>query len=44
MVQVSGKILKSGTLRIHFQHFGAKIRVFEQNTDIINFYFIFFIQ
>ena len=35
--QVSGKILKSGPLRMHFQHSGAKIRVFEQNTDIIKF-------
>ena len=26
---------KSGPLRIHFQHSGAKIRVFEQNTDSI---------
>ena len=30
-----GKILKSGPLTMHFQHSGAKIRVFEQNTDII---------
>ena len=28
----SGKSLKSGHLRVHFQHSGAKIRVFEQNT------------
>ena len=28
------KILKSGPLRMHFQHSGAKIRMFEQNTDI----------
>ena len=27
-----GKSLKSGHLRVHFQHSGAKIRVFEQNT------------
>ena len=33
-----GKILKSVPLTMHFQHSGAKIRVFEQNTDII-FYF-----
>ena len=33
--QVSGKKLKSGLLRMHFQHSGAKVRVFEQNTDII---------
>ena len=37
-----GKILKSGPLTMHFQHSGAKIRVFEQNTDIIEFGF--FIQ
>ena len=33
--RVSGKSLKSGHLRMHFQHSRAKIRVFEQNTDII---------
>ena len=33
-----GKILKSGYLRVHFQHSGAKIRVFEQNTDSIKFW------
>ena len=38
-VQVSGKILKSASLRMHFQHSGAKIRVFEQNTYIIKFWF-----
>jgi len=32
------KILKSGPLRVHFQHSRAKIRVFEQNTDIIKFW------
>ena len=31
-----GRILKSGHLRVHFQHAGAKIRVFEQNTDSIS--------
>ena len=31
------KILKSGPLRLHSQHSGA-IRVFAQNTDIINFW------
>ena len=36
----SGKILRSGALRVHFQHSGAKIRVFEQNTDIINFWLL----
>ena len=35
-----GKILKSGPLRMHFQRFAAKIRVFEQNTDIIKFWFL----
>ena len=35
--QVSEKILKSGPLRMHFKHSGVKIRVFEQNTDIIKF-------
>ena len=34
-----GKSLKSGPLRLHFQHSGAKIRVFEQSTDILNFGF-----
>ena len=29
------KNLKSRPLRMHFQHSGAKIRVFEQNTDIV---------
>ena len=33
--RVSGERLKSGPLRMHFQHSRAKIRVFEQNTDII---------
>ena len=30
--------LKSGPFRIHFQHSGAKLRGFEQNTDIIKFW------
>ena len=30
--RVLEKILESGPLRVHFQHSGAKIRVFEQNT------------
>ena len=30
-----GKIFKSELLGMHFQHSAAKIRVFEQNTDII---------
>ena len=29
------KILKSGPLEVHFQHSGEKIKVFEQNTDIL---------
>ena len=33
-----GKILKYGHLRVHFQHSGAKIRVFEQNIDSIKFW------
>ena len=37
------KILKSGPLRMHFQHSGEKNRVFEQNTDII-INFGFFVQ
>ena len=36
-----GKLMKSRRLRIHFKHSGAKIRVFEQNTDILNFGFFF---
>ena len=36
--QASGKNLKTGLLRMYFQHSGAKIRVFEQNTDIIKFF------
>ena len=30
-------VLKSGPCRIHFQYSGAKLRGFEQNTDIIKF-------
>ena len=30
------KILKSGPLRVHFQHSGAEIRVFERKIDIIS--------
>lgn len=33
----AGKILKSVPLRMHFKHSRAKVRVFEQNTDIIKF-------
>ena len=32
------KILKSGPVRVHFQPSEAKIRVFEQNTDIMKFW------
>ena len=35
------KILKSGPLRMHFQHSGAKIRVFEENTGIIKFWLFY---
>ena len=31
-------ILKSGPLRVHFQHSGAKIRMSEQNKDIAKFW------
>ena len=31
-------VLKSGPLRIHFQHSAAKLRGFEQNTDMIKFW------
>ena len=34
----AGKLLKSGPLRVHFQHSGAKTIAFEQNTDIIKFW------
>ena len=34
----SEKILRSGPLRVHFQHSGAKIRVFVHNTDITEFW------
>ena len=36
----SGKTLRSGPLRVHFQHSEAKIRVFDQNTDIIKFWLL----
>ena len=36
-----GKILKSGLLKMHFQHSGAEIRLFEQNTDIIKFWLFY---
>ena len=39
--RVSGKILKSGPLRMHFQHSGAKIRVLEQDRDIIKFWLFY---
>ena len=31
-------VLKSEPFRIHFQHSGANLRGFEQNTDIIKFW------
>ena len=34
------KILKSGPVGLHSQHSGAKIRVFAQNTDIINLWLL----
>ena len=34
------KVLKSGPLRMYLRHSGAKIRVFEQNTDIIEFWLL----
>ena len=36
-----GKFLKSRPLTIHFQHSGARIRVFEQNTDSIKFWLFY---
>ena len=36
-----GKIVKSGPFTMHFQHSGAKIREFEQNTDIIKFWLFY---
>ena len=41
-VRVSGKLLKSGPLRRHFQHSGAKIRVLNRTQTSLNFGF--FIQ
>ena len=35
------KIVKSGPFTMHFQHSGAKIREFEQNTDIIEFWLFY---
>ena len=43
LAPVSKAVKKSGPLRVHFQHSGAKIRVFGQNTDILNS-MAFFIQ
>ena len=34
------KVLKSGPLRMYFGYSGAKIRVFEQNTDIVEFWLL----
>ena len=36
--RVSGKILKSEPLRMHSQNSGAKMRVFERNTDVFKFW------
>ena len=36
--KASGKNLKTGPLRMYFQHSGAKITVFQQTTDIIKFF------
>ena len=36
------KKLQSGPLTMHFQHSGAKIRVFGQKTDITKFWFFNF--
>lgn len=33
---------KSGPLRMHFRHSGAKVRVLEQNIDIIKFLLFYF--
>ena len=38
-----GKILKSRPPKMHFQHFGSKIRLFEQNTDIIKFWLFYLV-
>ena len=35
---LGAKILKSWPLRVRFQHSGAKITVFELNTEIIKFW------
>ena len=37
-------VLKSGPFRIHFQHSGAKLRGFEQNTELTLLNFGFLIQ
>ena len=34
------KVFKSWPLRMYFRHSGAKIRVFEQNTDIVEFWLL----
>ena len=41
---VSGKSLKSRPLREHFRHSGAKIRVLEENTDIIKFWLFYSVR
>lgn len=39
-----GKKMKSGPLRMHVHHSGAKIKGCEQNTDITNFDFFIRLQ
>ena len=38
---VTGKILKSGPLTMHFQHSGAKIRVFDRTQTSLTFGFFY---
>ena len=39
--KLPAKAWVSGPPRMHFQHSGARIRVFEQNTDIIKFWLFY---
>ena len=39
----AGKFMKSRCLRIHFENSGAKIRAFEQITDIIKFWLFYWV-
>ena len=43
MARVFGKILKSRSLRMNFQHSGVKIRVLEQKTNIIKFWLFYLV-